>query len=545
MTLMMFRQSRHVLKGRFSSRMSILVRRAASSKSIQESGTSIVVAFRRWNRRVGELMYPQNIGSLFVGSLPLPLTPTPEFIDEYPNAKVVTKQVPGPQSLKLMNDMDAISATNTIHFFVDYSKSRGNYIVDVDGNCYLDVLGQIASLPIGYNHPSIIKAMTDPENIPMLVQRPCLGLLPPKDWTERIQSTLMKYAPPGLTEVHTMMCGSCSNENAFKAAFIWYQTHKVRGGQPPSQLDLESCMMNQIPGAPKLSVLSFNGGFHGRLMGCMSATHSKAIHKVDIPAFDYWPVVDFPKLTYPLNEFENENRNEEARCLAMTEEAITKSRDAGCPVAAMIVEPIQAEGGDNHASADFFRKLRDIAANHDIAFIVDEVQTGGGSTGTFWAHEQWKLENPPDIVTFSKKMQTGGYYTKPEFRPKEGYRIFNTWMGDPSKIIQLEAYLDTVEKDALLENTCITGDYLLSGLETLQGQYPNVLSRARGAGTYCAIDLPTSQDRDSLISLLRHNGVECAGSGDVTLRLRPALIFQPRHAAEFLNLLEQSIQHLK
>lgn len=445
--------------------------------------------------------------------------------------------------MALRKDMDKIQQTGAVHFFVDYAASRGNYIVDVDGNRYLDVLGQIASLPIGYNHPAMVKAMTDPANIPMLAQRPCLGMLPPADWSNRVESTLMRFAPKGLTDAFTMMCGSCSNENAFKAAFIWYQT-KRRGGQSPSDIEMDTCMMNQAPGSPDLSVLSFAGGFHGRLMGCMSATHSKAIHKVDIPAFD-WPVVDFPLLQYPLHKYAKENAIEEARCLALAEEAVVAShRQATSPVAAIIVEPIQAEGGDNHASPDFFKKLRDIAAKHEVAFIVDEVQTGGGSTGTFWAHEQWDLENPPDIVTFSKKMQTGGYYSKREFRPAENYRIFNTWMGDPSKMIQLQAFLETVEKDQLLENTVITGEYLLNGLTALSKRHPSTLSKARGVGTYCAIDLPSPDSRDQMVSLLRQYGVECGGSGDVSIRFRPSLIFQPRHVSELLNIFEHACNQL-
>ena len=114
-----------------------------------------------------------------------------------------------------------------------------------------------------------------------------------------------------------------------------------------------------------------------------------------------------------------------------------------------------------HASTDFFCSFCDIATENDIDFIVDEIQTGGGSTGTFWAHEEWNVDNPLDILAFSKKMQTGGFYTKSKFRPKEGYRIFNTWMVDPSKMIQLEAYLQTVERDSLLKNTRITGEDLL------------------------------------------------------------------------------------
>jgi 4-aminobutyrate aminotransferase/(S)-3-amino-2-methylpropionate transaminase len=479
--------------------------------------------------------------STFATTDALPWTPSPPNPKEYETASISTITVPGPKSQQLLKEMDRVQHTAAVHFFVDYAKSQGNYLVDVDGNRYLDVLGQIASLPIGYNHPAIIEAMTDPKNIPMLVQRPCLGMLPPEDWADRIQRTLMKVAPSGMTEVSTMMCGSCSNENAMKAAFIWYRT-KERGGEPPTEEDMKSCMLNEAPGAPELSVLGFDGAFHGRLLGCMSTTHSKSIHKVDIPAFR-WPTAPFPRLKYPLDAYEEENRQEEARCLEETEEIIAKSR-ATSPVAAMIIEPIQAEGGDYHASPEFFRLLRDMATRHGIAFIVDEVQTGGGSTGAFWAHEEWRLENPPDFVTFSKKMQTGGYYTTKEFRPKEGYRIFNTWMGDPSKMIQLEAFLDTVEKDSLLENTCITGEYMQRGLIELAGKFPQFVSNVRGKGTYIGFDCETTSLRDRLIGSLRHSGIEAAGCGDRTVRTRPSLIFQPRHAAEFLNALEHNCMKL-
>ena len=297
------------------------------------------VPFRSTSGKISTLKHEilrNNFSS--VGSYPS--SPTPDFPNEYDSAHVKT-QVPGPTSLKLMKQMDSVQQAGAVSFFVDYAESRGNYIVDVDGNRYLDMFSQIASLPIGYNHPKVIKAMTVPENLIMLAQRPCLGILPPADWSNRIERTLMRYAPKGLTEANTMMCGSCSNENAYKAAFIWYQT-KNRGGLPPTAEDMTSSMINQAPGSPNLSILSFNGSFHGRLMGCLSTTHSKAIHKVDVPAFD-WPSVDFPKLKYPLDQFVSENDKEEGRCLAMVEEAITQSQLKN-PVAAIVVEPIQAEG---------------------------------------------------------------------------------------------------------------------------------------------------------------------------------------------------------
>lgn len=460
------------------------------------------------------------------------------FPDDYSSAQMKSTSLPGPASQVLLKQLDAHQQSGAIHFFVDYAASKGNYIVDVDGNRYLDILGQIASLPLGYNHPRMIEKITDPSNLAMLVQRPCLGILPPSDWHERVSATLLKVAPAGLSHVQTMMCGSCSNENAFKAAFMWHQTNVKRKGLGPTPEDLATCMTDATPGSPQLAVMSFTRGFHGRTLGCLAATHSKAIHKVDIPSFPDWPVAPFPQLQYPLSKFKAENEAEEQRCLAEIEACIVSTKT---PIAAMIIEPIQAEGGDRHASAQFFRQLRDLAAKHQIVFIVDEVQTGGGSTGTFWAHEHWGLDNPPDIVTFSKKMQTGGYYAKPEFRPTQAYRIFNTWMGDPAKMLSLEAFLEVVEEDQLLENVRTTGAFFQKGLERLEAEF-EMLNNVRGVGTYLAFDCPSSDARDDLIQDLRLNGVEAGGSGDVSIRFRPALVFGPRHAQEFLTILENILR---
>lgn len=105
--------------------------------------------------------------------------------------------------------------------------------------------------------------------------------------------------------------------------------------------------------------LFFLGGFHGRTIGVLSTTHSKAIHKLDIPALD-WPIASFPRYKYPLEEHVQENQAEDRRCLAEVEELFERYNKAGKPVAGVIVEPIQAEGGDNHGSAEFFRGLQRI-----------------------------------------------------------------------------------------------------------------------------------------------------------------------------------------
>jgi 4-aminobutyrate aminotransferase / (S)-3-amino-2-methylpropionate transaminase len=244
-------------------------------------------------------------------------------------------------------------------------------------------------------------------------------------------------------------------------------------------------------------------------------------------------------LKYPLEANAQENAEEEARCLEQTRKLIVDWRKKA-PVAGLIIEPWQGEGGDNHATPDFFCKVRDLAAEEGVAFIVDEVQTGGGGTGSFWAHDQWGLKNPPDIVTFSKKLQTGGYYMKSEFRPVESYRIFNTWMGDPTKMIQLEAFVETYAKEKLEKNTQITGDYLREKLQQLAVVHPE-LSNVRGLGTHLALDLPTTDDRNKFVRSLLERGVESAGCGDRAVRFRPALVFQPKHVDEVVQVMDDAL----
>ncbi|XP_026686648.1 4-aminobutyrate aminotransferase, mitochondrial-like, partial [Diaphorina citri] len=150
-----------------------------------------------------------------------------------------------------------------------------------------------------------------------------------------------------LNNITTMMCGSCSQSECIQRTYL-----------------ISVSVM--VPGA-----------FHGRTLGCLSTTHSKYIHKIDIPAFD-WPIASFPKYKYPLEENERENKAEDEKCLAEVEDLITKYNKKGTPVAGIVVEPIQSEGGDNHGSNYFFQQLQKIGKKHGSALLIDEVQTGGG-----------------------------------------------------------------------------------------------------------------------------------------------------------------------
>lgn len=338
--------------------------------------------------------------------------------------EVKSSAVPGPKSKAILEDLNTIGDFRTATVAVQYDKCKGNYVVDADGNTLLDMFGQISSMSVGYRNEELEKvAKTEEFNIAVM-NRPALGVFPPSNWRETLEKGLLKESvrPKGLTQIFTANCGSTANESAYKAAFMAY-AHRQRGHSNFSETDNETSMRNAAPGSPVLSIMSFKTGFHGRLFGSLSTTRSKPIHKVDIPAFD-WPAVDWPALKYPLAEHQAENEAEENRVIKLVGDTIDEWKSKS-PVAALVVEPVQSEGGDNHASFDFFRKLRQVTKEKGVYLIVDEVQTGVGATGTFWAHEKWNLPTPPDAVSFSKKMQAAGYYHTEELRPSAGYRNFN------------------------------------------------------------------------------------------------------------------------
>ncbi len=468
----------------------------------------------------------------------LPKTPAPSFPGE-PERIVVKTPIPGPRSEALRARHARHQDARTVHFYQDAKRSAGNYMVDVDENVILDVYGHIAAIPVGYNHPAVLSAWKDGRFDWTAGYRPSLGIAPSEEWVEIVERTLMKIAPKGHTRVMTVTTGAEAVENAIKAAFIRLAKRR-RNGAAPTADELAACMKNEQTMANGFKVLSFEGGFHGRSLGALSLTRSKAIHKLDFPAFP-WPTAPFPSNRFPLAAHDAENRKKEADSLAAVENVF---RAHSGEVAAVIVEPIQGEGGDNHASPDFFRALRKLASEHHVAFIADEVQTCAGGTGTFWAHEAWELPEPPDLVTFSKKMQLGGYFCREEFYPADALRIFNTFLGDPLRLAQLEVIVEIIEREHLLEHTRITGEMLASELERLAERFPNLLSGARGKGTFAAIDARDAQAQGAILAGVRKRGLEAGGSGTRTLRFRPSLVFGPRHVAEAISVIEDACKDI-
>ncbi|GAA5936734.1 hypothetical protein JCM3775_000183 [Rhodotorula graminis] len=501
------------------------------------------------------------------------------FHNEPASPKILSDSVPGPVSRKASQVIGQFQDPRAHVLVADYAKSNGNYLVDVDGNQHLDVFAQIASIAIGYNHPTLIELAKTDEFAIASMNRPALGSFPGADWAETIQKGLLTVAPKGVPHLFTQMDGSGANEGALKAAFMAYRARERKEAgiddfsaeeaslssssfasltpSSPSQhnnvltrlsssTQMASCMNNASPGSPELVAMSFKSGFHGRLFGSLSLTRSKAIHKLDIPAFD-WPAVSWPSIKYPLDEYASENAEAEARTIARVEETIVEWAKKGKKVAALIVEPVQAEGGDNHASPSFFKALRTVTREHGVYLIVDEVQTGVGATGSFWAHEKWQLDHPPDFVTFSKKMQAAGYYHAESTRPSLPYRNYNTWMGSPAIAMQAREIISFIKSHGLVQHTAVIGDELFSHLGALSRRFPGMINNLRGKdhGTFIAWDAESPQARDKFVAAMRHEGVVMGGCGERAIRLRPMLIFGDKQVEVLLEKMESVLKSLE
>lgn len=462
------------------------------------------------------------------------------FPQEPKHPVLVLESVPGPISVAMNDELGDIYDNRATYFMTDYFQSLGNYISDADGNKLLDVFAQISSIAIGYNNPKLLEAAKSDEIANALANRPALACFPSTNYLQILQDGLMAAAPPGMTKIWTATTGSDANETAYKAAFMYHHGRK-RGNADFSPEELALVMENKLPGASDMVILSFDKGFHGRTFGSLTTTRSKPLHKMDIPAFN-WPKAPFPQLKYPLQEFEAENHQTELDCLAEFEKVINQHKGK---VAAIIIEPVQSEGGDNHASSFFFQKLRDITKDNDILMIVDEVQTGVGATGKLWAHEHWNLTSPPDMVSFSKKFQAAGFYfSNPDLQPKQAYRQFNTWCGDPSKAIIARTIYQEIVLHDLVASTAKVGDYIYKNLQSIAAKYPSILLNLRGEnfGTFIAFDCPNPTIRNQLLLSMRNKGVNAGGSGDQSVRLRPTLVFENKHADILLQTLEDSLK---
>lgn len=445
-------------------------------------------------------------------------------------ARVVRTEIPGPRAREMLGtglfDMQAIYRK----LVVDDDASQGCSLVDVDGNVYLDLFSHFALGALGYNHPALLAVAESPSFQRAAINPTSSPFTPATQWFEFLDG-VRRFAPAGMEKIYCVDAGGEGVEAALKAAFIKHgERRRAEAGRPtnPLQLDLQEQEAILLNAGTDAVAISFTGAFHGRGFGSLTMTHSKTIHKADIPAFD-WPVLSFPASRHPLERYAEENAAVEAEALAEVERALHRYQGR---VASLLVEPMQSEGGDRHASPAFFRALQRLCAEAGVAFILDEVQTGAGLSGTMWLHEQFDLPRPPDMVCFGKKMQLGGFFATGAYDITQFGRMYQTRNGDRARGLLALATLRTIEADGLLENARKVGAYLLGRLEELSDAFPALITQPRGRGLMLAFDLPTTAARDEFLNRALQKGVFGTYTGSRSVRLRPHLIITEADANE-------------
>jgi len=291
-------------------------------------------------------------------------------------------------------------------------------------------------------------------------------------------------------------------------------------------------------------ILHFREAFHGRSGYTVSMTNTADPRKYQYFAKFDWPRVSNPHLRFPVDATELA-RVKQAEAATLTEiRAAFGMRKHD--IAAICIEPIQAEGGDHHFRTEFLAALKSIAHEHDALLIFDEVQTGVGLTGRFWAHEGIGVE--PDLVAFGKKMQVCGFLgggridEEPENVFKVSSRINSTWGGNLVDMVRCQRYLEIIEEEKLVENAAAVGAHLLGGLESLQAERPDAVSNVRGRGLMCAVDLPDTETRDRLMDKAYELGLMILGCGKRSIRFRPALDITRSEIDEALALVRKALK---
>jgi L-lysine 6-transaminase len=337
--------------------------------------------------------------------------------------------------------------------------------------------------------------------------------------------------PGHLPHLFLISGGTLGVENALKAAFDWKVRQNFRKGHARE-------VGHQV--------LHFREAFHGRSGYTLSLTNTADPNKHQyFPKFD-WPRIDNPKLRFPVDAAELQRvQAAEAAALAQAKQAFAERGD---DLACVLIEPIQAEGGDNHFRPEFLRALRDLAHENHALLAFDEVQTGVGLTGRFWAHQHDDVR--PDLLAFGKKMQVCGFLGGPALDEepdnvfKVSSRLNSTWGGNLADMVRARRYLEIIEEERLVENAATVGAHLLRGLQRLAGERPDALANPRGRGLMCAIDLPDGELRGRVIDRVYELGMMLLGCGTRSVRFRPPLDITAAEIDEALGLFARAVEQV-
>jgi L-lysine 6-transaminase len=414
---------------------------------------------------------------------------------------------------------------------VDLKRSQGARLYDSRYNKkYLDYFTFFSSGSVGMNHPK----MTTPEFLEKLAQvsvnKPSNSDAYTVEMAEFVETFSRIAMPEYFPYVFFVDGGALAVENALKTAFDW----KVRKNFTKGYTEERG-----------RQVIHFRRAFHGRSGYTLSLTNTDPTKTNYFPKFK-WPRIHNPAIRFPLDAANlAEVKKEEAVAIQQIKQAIVNNPD---DIAALIVEPIQAEGGDNHFRKEFFEELRTICDESEILLIFDEVQTGIGITGKMWAHEYFVK---PDLMAFGKKTQICGFASTNRIDDvmdnvfHKPSRINSTFGGNLTDMVRFTRVLEIIQEENLIDNARVVGEYLLKQISQLEKDFPRLLSNSRGKGLFCAMDLDTSQNRDHLRSKAYEEGLILIGCGDRSIRFRPPLNMKTEEVDEGLSIIRKAVKELE
>ena len=388
---------------------------------------------------------------------------------------------------------------------LDLRRSHGRELVDArDGTVYLDMFGFFASSALGMNHPALT---ADPrfraELTAAALNKPSNSDIYTVEMARFVETFARVLGDPGLPHLFFVDGGALAVENALKTAFDWKSRHNELHGRP-AELGTK--------------VLHLTGAFHGRSGYTMSLTNTDPIKTARFPAFD-WPRIRTPYLA-PEVDIEAA----EARALAQARAAFA---DNPHDIACFIAEPIQGEGGDRHMRAQFLQQMQQLCHDNDALFVLDEVQTGVGMTGSTWAYQQLGLN--PDVVAFGKKTQVCGIMAggRVDEVPDNVFvvssRLNSTWGGNLADMVRARRILEIVEAEDLAARAGELGALLLGRLREVCGRH-EAMTDPRGRGLMCAVTLSSARLRDAVLTDLRvRERMLFLPTGPRGIRFRPPL----------------------
>jgi L-lysine 6-transaminase len=413
-------------------------------------------------------------------------------------------------------------------FVIDLHRSQGSRLVDAKtGKSYLDFFTYVASSPIGMNHPKMVAPEFLERIAHVALNKPSLSDIYCVEQAEFVETFARVAMPPYLPHAFFVEGGALGVENALKASFDW----KIRKNFARGYREERG-----------RQVIHFRQCFHGRSGYTLSLTNTDPVKTDLFPKFS-WPRVLNPKVTFPLNENRlAEIEAAEQTSIAQIKEAFYRNRD---DIAAIIIEPVQGEGGDNHFRPEFFAALRRLADENDAMLIFDEVQTGVGMTGKMWAHQHFVQ---PDIISFGKKVQVCGCLCGSRIDEvkdnvfRVSSRLNSTWGGNLVDMVRSTRYLEIIEEDNLVDNARVVGDHLLVRLKELAEEFPAKVSNPRGLGLFAAFDAVSTERRNSVRNKCFEKGLIILPSGERSIRFRPALTVTKGEIDEGMEIIRQAVK---